>query len=45
MFKSAGNLPYVETSKANSLSVEALIKADVMILSQASLAILEGKAK
>ncbi|WP_036463619.1 50S ribosomal protein L4 [Mycoplasmopsis sturni] len=45
VFKSAGNLPYVETSKANSLSVEALIKADVMILSQASLAILEGKAK
>ncbi|VEU76443.1 50S ribosomal protein L4 [Mycoplasmopsis columboralis] len=45
VYKSAKNLPNVQTSKANSLSVEELVGADVMILSQESLSILEGKAK
>ncbi|VEU74542.1 50S ribosomal protein L4 [Mycoplasmopsis citelli] len=45
VFKSANNLPNVATSKANSLSVEALVGADVMIISHESLSILEGRAK
>lgn len=45
VFKSAQNLSNVQTSKAASLSVEELVGADVMIISQESLSILEGKAK
>ncbi|WP_025755407.1 50S ribosomal protein L4 [Mycoplasmopsis cricetuli] len=45
VFKSAQNLSNVQTSKANSLSVEELIGADVMIISHKSLKILEGMAK
>ncbi|UUM19957.1 MULTISPECIES: 50S ribosomal protein L4 [unclassified Mycoplasma] len=45
VFKSANNLPNVQTSKAHSLSVEALVGADVMIISHESLSILEGKAR
>ncbi|WP_426461113.1 50S ribosomal protein L4 [Mycoplasma hafezii] len=45
VFKSARNLPNVVTSKANSLSVELLVGADVMIISNESLKLLEGRAK
>ncbi|VEU70181.1 50S ribosomal protein L4 [Mycoplasmopsis glycophila] len=45
VFKSARNLPNVATSKANSLTVEELIGADVMIVSNESLKLIEGRAK
>ncbi|TDV24248.1 large subunit ribosomal protein L4 [Mycoplasmopsis mustelae] len=45
VFKSAKNLPNVATSKANSLTVEELIGADVLILSQESLKLLESRVK
>nr|AXX39302.1 50S ribosomal protein L4 [Mycoplasmopsis gallinacea]AXX39303.1 50S ribosomal protein L4 [Mycoplasmopsis gallinacea]AXX39304.1 50S ribosomal protein L4 [Mycoplasmopsis gallinacea]AXX39305.1 50S ribosomal protein L4 [Mycoplasmopsis gallinacea]AXX39306.1 50S ribosomal protein L4 [Mycoplasmopsis gallinacea] len=45
VFYSSRNLQNVKTTKANSISVEELIWADVMIISNESLKILEGKAK
>ncbi|RIV16581.1 50S ribosomal protein L4 [Mycoplasmopsis gallopavonis] len=45
VFKSARNLPNVSTSKANSLTVEELVGADVMIISNESLKLLEGRAR
>ncbi|WP_322875423.1 50S ribosomal protein L4 [Mycoplasmopsis felis] len=45
VFKSSKNLPNVSTSKANSLMVEELIGADVMIISNESLKLLESRAK
>ncbi|TNK82042.1 50S ribosomal protein L4 [Mycoplasmopsis pullorum] len=45
VYKSAANVPNVHTVKAHSLSVELLLLADVMVISQESLSILEGKFK
>lgn len=45
VYKSAANLPYVSTIKANSLTVETLIGADVLIVSKESMTLLEGKVK
>ncbi|QGZ97702.1 50S ribosomal protein L4 [Mycoplasma sp. NEAQ87857] len=45
VFKSARNLQNVATVKANSLSVEQLVGADVMIISNESLKLLEGRIK
>ncbi|SJZ46221.1 50S ribosomal protein L4 [Mycoplasmopsis verecunda] len=45
VYKSARNLPNVVLSKANSLTVERLIGADVMVISNESLKLLEGKVK
>ncbi|MBN4083845.1 50S ribosomal protein L4 [Mycoplasma sp. CSL10137] len=45
VFKSAKNLPNVATTKANSLTVEEIVGADVMIISKQSLELLERKAK
>lgn len=45
VFKSAKNLQNVATTKANSLSVEEIIGADVMIISNESLKLLESRAK
>ncbi|WP_036452140.1 50S ribosomal protein L4 [Mycoplasma buteonis] len=45
VFKSARNLPNVATSKAQSLTVEEIVGADVMIISNRSLELLEGRAK
>ncbi|WP_406613899.1 50S ribosomal protein L4 [Mycoplasma corogypsi] len=45
VFLSARNLKNVTTTKANSLSVEQLLGADVMILSSESLKLIEGRAK
>ncbi|QDY87873.1 50S ribosomal protein L4 [Mycoplasma anserisalpingitidis] len=45
VFKSTANVPYVYTVKANSISVELLLLADLMVISNESLSILEGKFK
>ncbi|MFV8459338.1 50S ribosomal protein L4 [Mycoplasma sp. CR] len=45
VYKSARNIPNVVLSKANSLTVERLIGADVMVISNESLKLLEGKVK
>ncbi|WLP85455.1 50S ribosomal protein L4 [Mycoplasma seminis] len=45
VFKSAKNIPNVVLSKANSLTVERIIGADVMVISNESLKLLEGKVK
>lgn len=45
VYKSASNISNVATIKANSLSVELLLAADVMIISNESLKLLEGKYK
>ncbi|MGZ9762223.1 50S ribosomal protein L4 [Mycoplasma sp. 394] len=45
VYKSAANLQNVSTSKANSLSVEQLIGADVLIVSNESLKLLESRVK
>ncbi|QZE12136.1 50S ribosomal protein L4 [Mycoplasma sp. Ms02] len=45
VYKSAANIPNVHTVKPNSLSVELLLLADVMVLSKSSLEVLEGKFK
>ncbi|MCV3753569.1 50S ribosomal protein L4 [Mycoplasma enhydrae] len=45
VFKSARNLPNVHVSKVTSLSIEALVAADVMIISEQDIKFLEGMAK
>ncbi len=35
VFKSASNIPNVDTVKVNSISVEKVVNADVIVLSQA----------
>ncbi|WP_027121260.1 50S ribosomal protein L4 [Mycoplasma leonicaptivi] len=45
VFKSSQNLQNVKTVKANSITVESLIGADVMIISNESLEILQRKAR
>lgn len=43
VYKSSSNVPNIYTVKANSISVELLLLADVMVISNESLSILEGK--
>ncbi|UUM20492.1 50S ribosomal protein L4 [Mycoplasma sp. 2045] len=45
VYKSVRNLPNVTVVKANSLTVEAAIAADVMIVSNESLELLKGRIK
>ncbi|MCV3733825.1 50S ribosomal protein L4 [Mycoplasma enhydrae] len=45
VFKSARNLPNVHVSKVTSLSIEALVAADVIIISEQDIKFLEGMAK
>ncbi|QCZ36833.1 50S ribosomal protein L4 [Mycoplasma nasistruthionis] len=45
VYKSAANLSNVFTTRAASLTVESIIGADVMIVSNESLKLLEGKVK
>ncbi|QNM93431.1 50S ribosomal protein L4 [Mycoplasma sp. Pen4] len=45
VYKSASNLQNVFATRANSLTVESIIGADVMIISEESLKLLEGKVK
>lgn len=45
VYLSARNLGNVATTRANSLSVEELVGADVMIVSNESLKLIEGRAK
>ncbi|MHA3845735.1 50S ribosomal protein L4 [Mycoplasma sp. VS276A1] len=45
VYKSARNIQNVVLSKANSLTVEKIIAADVMVISNESLKLLEGKVK
>nr|WP_230861263.1 50S ribosomal protein L4 [Mycoplasma sp. 'Moose RK'] len=43
LFLSARNLPNVELLKPTSLTVESLIKADLLVISEKDLKVLEGK--
>ncbi|PZW01608.1 50S ribosomal protein L4 [Metamycoplasma auris] len=45
IFKSARNLPNVHTTKVTSLSIEALVAADVLVISEKDIEYLEGMAK
>lgn len=45
VFKSAKNLPNVNVSKVTSLSIEALVAADVLVISEKDIKFLEGMAK
>ncbi|BAP39726.1 50S ribosomal protein L4 [Metamycoplasma canadense] len=45
IFKSAKNLPNVNVSKVTSLSIEALVAADVLVISEDDIKFLEGMAK
>ncbi|AWX42698.1 50S ribosomal protein L4 [Metamycoplasma cloacale] len=45
VFKSANNLPNVHVTKVTSLSVEQLIAADVIVMSEKDVKYLEGMAK
>ncbi|WP_330463520.1 50S ribosomal protein L4 [Metamycoplasma gateae] len=45
VFKSARNLPNVNVSKVSSLSIEALVAADVLVISEKDVKFLEGMAK
>lgn len=43
LFLSARNLPNVELLKPNSLTIESLIGADLLIISESDLKVLEGR--
>lgn len=45
IFKSAKNMPNVEVVKATSLSVEKLVRADALVISEADVNFLEGNIK
>ncbi|PWC09010.1 50S ribosomal protein L4 [Mycoplasmopsis arginini] len=45
VFKSAKNLPNINVSKVTSLSIEALVAADVLVISEKDIKFLEGMAK
>ena len=45
IFKSVSNIKKVETKKVNSLSVEAIINADVLVISESDIKKLEGGTK
>ncbi len=45
LFLSSNNLPKVQTIKVSSLSVEAIINADVIVISSADIKTLEGGTK
>ncbi|BAQ54309.1 50S ribosomal protein L4 [Mycoplasmopsis arginini] len=45
VFKSAKNLPNVNVAKVTSLSIEALVAADVLVISEKDIKFLEGMAK
>ncbi|AZZ65592.1 50S ribosomal protein L4 [Metamycoplasma phocicerebrale] len=45
LFKSARNLPNVNVSKVTSLSIESLVAADVLVISNEDIKFLEGMAK
>ncbi|ENY68837.1 50S ribosomal protein L4 [Metamycoplasma auris 15026] len=45
VFRSARNLPNVHTTKVTSLSIEELVAADVLVISEADIKYLEGMAK
>lgn len=44
-FKSAKNIPNVQTVKVTSLSIEQLVLADVLVISESDIKVLEGLVK